>query len=217
MVSTSTTQVHKELASAIRVAGSYVFDHITLILNSAKMNKTIIEQLQSIVLAVASKYEKHGQMLEKTKPDRLFQAFVDIACFRDSLFNVFHGSILNSLMDNNFGIRTMIEIGRCLTSTMKIMEADLIWREIEKVTVPQSVADLRDQAAHIIENELTEASATDLIRAFDTTYDYLKEDVTRCKGLGVNKDMFKNVNDYDKALKMCADTILDGALRMNLT
>ena len=90
--------------------------------------------------------------------------------------------------------------------------------KIDELIKAQSDAKFLEIAASFIDRGLPEEEAGDVqdyMRAFDTTYEALKEEVSRLKDMGYTKAIFQNVNTTDSRVDLEADLLKHG-LNMDL-
>eukprot|EP00347_Sterkiella_histriomuscorum_P024565 403330673 len=177
---------------------SVVLDAILLISKTAVKNIDMGEQFGNRFNFII---EALQQQILMTDYERSFRLFHKVSLFKQMAQNVWHGSVIASILDNNIDLLNLCGIGETISASVNLRENSTnsteLWENLKSIANQQNDARLNAIVANGIQNgQLSAADVTTIAQVFNATEDYVKIDFERFRNMGYNKRFFETSNLY---------------------
>ncbi|CDW86607.1 UNKNOWN [Stylonychia lemnae] len=174
-----------------------ILDIVILISKSAVKNKelgfTFGNNFNSIFTSIT-------HPLTPSDHEKCFKIFHKFALFKQFAQNVWHGSVIGSIIDGNFDLKNFIELGRKISeSVVTKQQSDEVWEPFSKQLNAQNDAHLNELlASRKPGQQLSQSEVASITKHYDTSEDYFEDDLRNFDKIGYNNAFYQNVYKFIK-------------------
>lgn len=172
------------IKGAARQSGHYAYELIALYVYTAIKNKDVQNQISDGLQKFIQKFGKLTETMKKTKSEshEIWQLFTRIMQIRDLTRNIFHGSVLNDILEGSHFSVLFVDAVESLGYSLGFKEAEYknATEDFKNFFENQrdKNAEYRALAKKLVENKnFTESDAQPILTAYGVAYPDLQRDV----------------------------------------
>lgn len=171
------------MSNELKPANDLIVDLISIIARTGLKNIDIGNEFGNNFHPVYDGIQK----IKNSDTEKLFEIFHKLSFFRDASRNVFHGSVISSIIDGNLDLSNLIEVGRDVSSCFgKATELKLVsyWDKLSSILAKQK--DATERMCGIMTSWFDGDKATpeekqEVVELYNTTIEYIEEDISLYK------------------------------------